>query len=229
MLLASGHTPNSNRLQRFELDRAVLADVLPRMSHYIWVGGESAYADGVLDIDIGAGCWAAVAIRMDFDPSYPTWPPRVYDHARRWKPDRDRHLMVDHEFCLSLAHVDTPDVTTPDGFREFLLRLVPFLRDQFVFDDLGRWPGPEWPHGPRAAYAQHLIERLRITSQAAFEALWPLILGATQRSDRACPCSSGLLYGRCHQRHVQALSWLRDEEVCNELPAAVHERLRHVS
>jgi hypothetical protein len=222
----SGPTLSSARLQRFEADRSVLAEVLPRLRHYIWASGEGAYAEGVVDVDVGAGCWEEVEIRMDFGSEHPPSPPRVYDQGRRWKPDPDRHLMFDFEFCLALAYVDTPDVTSIEGFREFLLRLVPFLRDQFVFDDIGRWPGPEWRHGPRAAYAQHLVERLEITSIQTFDSLWPLLLGASQRPDRACPCGSRLPYGRCHRRDIEALQWARGLSVRDEIPGAIRDHLR---
>ncbi len=225
----SGPTLTSARLERLEADRGVLASVLPGLNHYIWASGEGALAEGVVDIDIGAGCWKPVQIRMEFGPDHPKCPPRVYDHGRRWKPDPDRHLMFDFEFCLSLAYVDTPDVSTSEGFREFMLRLVPFLRDQFVFDDIGRWPGPEWPHGARAAYAQHLVERLSITSVHTLDDMGSLLLGATQRPDRACPCRSGLPYGRCHRPDIEALRWVRRLTMRDQIPDTIKEHLRHVA
>jgi len=221
----SGPTLSDERLERFAADRAALAEVLPQMRHCIWANGAGALAEGPVQVDIGAGCWEQVEIEMRFDFHYPFSPPRIYDRLHRWRPLDDRHLMSGGEFCLWLAHVDVPDFTDPDGFRTLLLRLLPFLRDQFVFDDLGKWPGPQWAHRQRDAYAQHLIERLGLSSPADFDALWPALLGALQRPDRACPCGSRLPYGRCHRPAVVELNWVRRLLVRDELPSAVKERL----
>jgi len=221
-----GPTLSSDRVRRFEDDRVVFADVLPRLRHYIWATGEGAFAEGAVDVDVGAGCWEEVEIRMEFGPEYPERLPRVYDRAWRWRPKLDRHLLLGGEFCLSLAFADTPDVTSTEGLQEFLLRLFPFFRDQFVFDDIGRWPGPEWKHGPRAAYAQHIVERLGITNAESFERLWPLLLGGARRPDRACPCGSRRPYGHCHRRDLEALAWVRSLPVLDGLPAAVSDHLR---
>lgn len=220
-----GPTLSRERLERFEADRAALFEVLPRVRHCIWASGAGALARGQVDVDVGAGCWEEVEIEIRFDVDYPLSPPRIYDSLRRWRPLADRHLMSSGEFCLWLMHVDVPDFSDPDSFRTLLLRLLPFLRDQFVFDDLGKWPGPQWAHGQRDAYAQYLIERLRLAGSADFDALWPVVLGVPQRPDRACPCGSRLPYGRCHRPLVSGLDWVRSLSVCDELPYAVKERL----
>lgn len=197
------------------------------MRHYILASGEGAIAEGVIEVDIGAGAWASVAVRMEFNRRYPSLPPRVYDAGPRWTPNPDRHIERDHGFCLWLAHVDVPDVATVAGFREFVLRLIPFLRDQFVFDDLkGRWPGPEWRHGRQAAYAQHIVEALHIRSERTFKRLWPVLLGAPTRADQLCPCGSRLRYDRCHRDEIRHLRWVRRLEVRDDLPSAVRNHLR---
>jgi hypothetical protein len=183
----------------------------------------------VVDVDVGAGCYKRVALDIVFGTRYPCIPPQVLDAEHRWRPDSARHLLSNHEFCLWLDFVDTPDMSTPEGLRAFLLQLLPFLRDQFVFDDIKRWPGRDWPHGPRAAYAQHIIEYLGMTAPEAFETLWPLVLGRSLEYDKRCPCASGISYGRCHRSRVESLSWIRSLEARDLLPAAVRERLAHVA
>lgn len=225
----SGPTLSKERLERFAADRAALAEVLPQMRHCIWADGAGAIAEGLAEVDIGAGCWEQVEIAIRFDLHYPLSPPRIYDRRRRWRPLDDRHLMKGGEFCLWLDQVDVPDFTDPGGFRSLLLQLLPFLRDQFVFDDLGKWPGPQWPHGRRDAYAQHLVECLALTSAADFDTLWPVVLGVPQRPDRACPCGSRLPYGRCHRPLILGLSWVRTLPVRDELPDAVRKRLRNAA
>jgi hypothetical protein len=178
---------------------------------------------------VGAGFFDAVALRIEFTERYPDEPPRVFDHDRRWRPCLDRHMFESHEFCLWLEHVDEPDVSTPEGLRTFLLRLLPFLRDQFVYDDLDRWPGLDWPHGPGPAYAQHVIERLGIANSEMADALWPALLGYEPRPDRRCPCGSPLVYGHCHRERVRSLLWIRELDERDELPARMKERLRDVA
>jgi len=222
----SGPTLSEERRLRFEEDRSVLGEVFPRVRHVVLMDGSGAVAEGEVEVDVGAGCFEPVDLRIVFDGDYPNQPPRVFDRGRRWLPEDDRHLMSNTEFCLWLDHVDVPDVSTPAGLDRFLKRLLVFLHDQFVYDDLGRWPGPEWPHGKRAAYAQHLIEQLLVTDPESFRRLWPVLLGAPQRADRACPCGSGLVYGRCHRRAVDDLSWVGDLGIRDLLPDAVEGRLR---
>lgn len=166
---------------------------------------------------------------MIFDEHYPRVPPRVFDLGRRWAPDDDRHLMANHEFCLWLPHVDTPKVEADSELREFALRLLPFLRDQFVYDDLGRWPGRDWRHGRRAAYAQHLIEALNVTDPAMFRRLWPTLLGQRPGPGGPCPCGSRIPYRRCHQPTIERLSWVRTLRDCDRLPRAVEEHLREAA
>ena len=95
-----------------------------------------------------------------------------------------------------------------------------------MFDDLGSWPDQDWPHGPRADRdAQHMIERLEITSPAVLDALWPLVLGHRLRAEEACPCGSNIRYGRCHRDDVESLSWVRGLDVRDQLPATIMERI----
>jgi hypothetical protein len=222
----SGPTLSEKSRLRFEEDRRVLAEVFPGVMHIVNMDGSGAVAEGPVEVDVGAGCFEPVEIRLVFDGDYPARPPRVFDRAGRWRPAMDRHLYSNGEFCLWLDRVDVPDVATPAGLDRFLKRLLVFFHDQFVYDDLGRWPGPEWPHGPEAAYAQHLIERLRIEDIGSFRSLWPILLGEARRPDRACPCGSGLVYGHCHREAVEDLSWIAELGIRDLLPDAVEGRLR---
>jgi hypothetical protein len=229
----SGRTLTVERHRRFEADRETIADLYPHLRHYVWaaVGGAcgavtgDAYAEGPIDVDVGAGCFEPVQIRMTFGARYPDAPPDVYESGGRWKPTIDRHIHRDHSFCLWLPGVDRPDVTSVDGFRQFLLRLLLFLRDQFVYDDLGHWPGLAWPHGAVDAYARHVAERLGVRDLATFRALWPLVLGATPQTDRGCPCGSPRSYDRCHRRDVETLLWLARHTDRADIAIAVEESL----
>jgi hypothetical protein len=221
----SGPTLSSSQLDRFEEDRRVLAKTLPRVRHLVLADGGGAIAQGPVDVDLGAGCFEPVEIRMEFGPRYPPQPPTVFDHGHRWRPALDRHLLNDHRFCLWLAGVDTPSLPTSEHLRTFALQILVFLRDQFVFDDLGRWPNRDWPHGPVAAYGQHVVERLGMITPAAFDELWRLVLGASTRADRACPCGSRMPYGRCHREAVRELVLIGRRDDQSEIAAAARSVL----
>lgn len=222
----SGLIIPEEKLERYAVDRIVLDAVLPKLRHCIWMDGRGAVAEGSVDVDVGAGCWEEVGVVLEFDTNYPAQPVRVYDKDSRWRPDPDRHIMLGGEFCLWLENVDAPDFTDLHGFEGFLHRLLLFLRDQFVFDDIGKWPGQDWPHGPIAAYATHMIERLEVVNLSEFERLRPALCGAPYRSDRACPCGSKVVYGQCHKRAVDALSWMRSYRGWNAIVRQIQGVLR---
>jgi hypothetical protein len=204
----SGPTLSSERRSRFEADRAVLAETMPKVRHLVLADGGGAIAQGDVDVDVGAGCFEPVEIRMEFGREYPPKPPTVLDHGRRWRPTPDRHMFENYSFCLWLAGVDMPELATPEALRNFTLQVLLFLRDQFVFDDLDRWPGHDWPHGESAAYGKYVVERLRVATMAEFDSLWPLVVGARARPNRACACGSPLPYARCHRSAVRDVSWI---------------------
>lgn len=205
----SDRTLSDERLARYEADRTMLAVEFPGLKHIVHADGTGAEAAGTIPINVGAGTVESIEVAAWFPHDYPRRPPTIYDAAARWTPDADRHIMPDHSFCLWLEHVDEPDVSTVEGLREFLLRLVVFLQQQFLFDDLGRWPTPDWAHGRTPAYAQHVREVLALTSAEQLEALWPLLLGAPQARARRCPCGSARSYGRCHYEQVRRLRPIR--------------------
>lgn len=226
----TGPTLTEQQLQRYEQDRQLLREMLPEVRHLIHADGSGAIAEGSVEVDVGAGCWETVEITIIFGRDYPKTPPRVYETGRRWHPEDDRHIMAGHEFCLWLEHVDTPGFDTVEDLRREILRLLMFLRDQFVYDDLGkRWPGPQWRHHAPAAYAQYLTETLHVTDTAMFRRLWPALLGDPPDPGQACPCGSRIPYRRCHCTIIERLSWVRTLNDCERLPDAVEEHLREAA
>ena len=86
---SSGLTPPEPLRTRFEADREVMAEVMPLMRHYVWAGGgHGALAQGLVDVDVGAGCFEQIALDIAFGPRYPRTPPQVFDADRRWCPIR---------------------------------------------------------------------------------------------------------------------------------------------
>lgn len=225
----TGPTLTDGQRQRYEQDRQLLREMLPGVKHLIHADGTGAMAEGVVEVDVGAGCWETVQIEIVFGREYPRTPPRVYETGRRWRPQDDRHIMAGHEFCLWLDHVDTPSFDTVEDLRREILRLLMFLRDQFVYDDLGRWPGAQWRHHAPAAYAQHLTEVLHITDAEVFRQLWPALLGQAPNPGQPCPCGSRVSYRRCHYTVIEHLSWVRGLKDRERLPAAVEDHLREAA
>lgn len=195
-------TPNEQRRARFETDRNILRELLPGIRHLVLTGTDWAIAEGAIDVDAGAGRFERVEIEMRFAPGYPAEPPRVWDRRRRWIPHPDRHINEDGEFCLGLPGVDLPVTDTPKDFEHFLDQLLVFLHDQFVFDALGHWTGPQWEHGFEAAYTQFAAETLGIETPDEARALGSLIVGRRPRPHDRCPCRSRLAYSRCHANRV---------------------------
>jgi hypothetical protein len=226
----TGPTLTKQQVQRYEQDRQLLSEMLPAMRHLIHADGRGAIAQGSVEVDVGAGCWETVQIEIVFGRDYPRMPPRIFETGRRWRPEDDRHIMDNHEFCLWLKHVDTPSFASIDDLRREILRLLMFLRDQFVYDDLGkRWPGPQWKHHAPAAYAQHLTEALHITDPGMFCRLWPAILGQGPDRRQPCPCGSGIPYRRCHLPAIGDLSWVRTLKDRDRIPNAVEEQMREAA
>lgn len=223
----SGPTLTASRRERFEADRRILADTHPGIRHLILDTG-NAVAEGTVMVDIGASRWAPVQIRMEFGADYPQVGPRVFDASRRWKPNLDRHLYHDGEFCLWMPDIDPPDVRTPDGFRLFLQKLHLFLRDQFVFDDIGRWPTSEWEHGANAARAQHAYEQLSPLTSRSLAALWPLVLGASCRPASLCPCGSRRRFGDCHRDGVRRVARMSPKILRGQLKDDLERRITDV-
>jgi len=78
-----------------------------------------------------------------------------------------------------------------------MLDVVCFLEQQLIYERIGRFPGPQWPH-KRDAYALYVVERLGDQSLDAAGRLWEVVRGAQQSRNAPCPCGCGLKYKKCH-------------------------------
>jgi hypothetical protein len=154
-------TPDERRRERWEADRRILGHRMPAVSHLVLIGTDMALAEGIVEVDAGAGRFEPVHIEMLFSAQYPDEPPSVRERGRRWTPNPDRHIQFGGEFCLGLPGVDLPMTTTPEDFDHFLGQVLVFLHDQFIFDATGKWPGADWEHY-EAGYVQFACETLDI-------------------------------------------------------------------
>lgn len=193
------------------------------------IGTDLALAEGIVDVDAGAGRFEPVQIEMRFSACYPDEPPRVWERGGRWLPDPDRHIYVDDgDLCLGLPGVDLPLTTTPKDFEQFLGQLLVFLHDQFVFDALRKWPGKEWEHGYETAFTQFVYETLGILTEGQARGLGPLIGGPLPRPHNRCPCGSGFAFARCHADRIERVRSLRPLRFVPDLVERMVERL-HVA
>ncbi len=224
MFSPSGPTLTKARRRRYAADREKLAAIMPNVDHLVRDDG-TALAEGAVVLDAGAGTTTEVEISMRFDQLYPGAPPAVYDRAKRWRPSVDRHMYPDHRFCLALPGVDRIDVSTPDQFAVFLDRLAIYLSFQLIFDASGRWPGKAWRHG-HAAYAQHVVETLRIESSELFERLWPHVTGTPASRNQPCPCGAGRKFKNCHESAVRSVRSLRQFSDFAQIESLVREELK---
>ncbi len=227
MYASSNLTPNEQRWERWETDRRILRKRFPKVRHLVLIGTELALAEGIVDVDAGAGRFEPVQIEMRFSERYPDELPRVWERGGRWVPDPDRHIYIDDgDFCLGLPGVDLPVTTTPDDFEHFLCQLLVFLHDQFIFDATNKWPGEEWAHGYEAAFTQFVCETLDIRTEREARALGPLVDGPQPRRHDRCPCGSGRAYARCHGERVARVRSVRQ---LRAVPDLVERMVQHLN
>lgn len=212
-LAAAGRT---ERLARLKEDRAVLGELFTSLQFHLDESHAVAMAIGTIEMELPSGKVERIEIRIEFGVGYPSRPPVAYDQAGRWPIDLDRHIVNRHAFCLYLRRVDEPDMHKPGAFEDYMFDLMLFLRQQLICDRIGRFPGPQWPHGLPAAYATHVTEMLDGDLGEAASAAWDAIrVGRLPRNDR-CPCGSGLKLKHCHLESWSALLSLSvDAELLN--------------
>lgn len=197
-----GRLDRGRRNSRLKLDRELLAVEHPYLSYDLDERRLTALAQGAVPLALPDGRIDPIEIRIEFGLDYPKKPPVVFDAAKRWLPDDDRHIPADHSFCLYLRGVDEPDLSLPSALKVFMLDIICFLEQQLIYDRIGRFPGPQWPHR-RDAYALYIVEELIAEPQP--EELWASISSTEPERNDRCPCGSGIKYKRCHLELVHRL------------------------
>jgi len=195
--VGAGRLDRGTRLKRLHADRELLARAHPYLEYRLDQRDLTGFARGAVPLLLPDGQIDPIEIAIHFGPAYPSRPPTVRDAGPRWIPDNDRHIPSDHSFCLYLRDVDQPDLTWPAALKVFMLDIVCFLEQQLIYDRIGRFAGPQWPH-TRAAYALYIVEQLASEPAAIAERLWDAIRGAPPARNDPCPCAAGNKYKRCH-------------------------------
>lgn len=194
-----GAAGRAEREKALDAARALVAERYPRLRFSRNADG-TALAHGPIELELPDGAVDPVDVVIVFGPHYPAKPPDAYDAARRWPADPDRHIVADHRFCLYFDHIDEPNMRAPDALAAWMIDLVLFLHQQLVCEAIGgrRFPGPEWPHRERAAYAQHLIETLEAFPVDRRADVWQAVRARRMERNWPCPCQSGRKIKRCH-------------------------------
>jgi hypothetical protein len=194
---AVGRRNGQERLVRLRADRDLLAHDHPYLEYHLDEPQLTGIARGAVPVLLPDGQVDPIEIAIDFHHGYLPGPPTASDAGRRWLPDDDRHIPQDHSFCLYLRDIDEPDLTQPEALRLFMLDVVTFLEQQLIYDRIGRFPGPAWPH-KRDAYALYIVERLDREPADAVEPLWEAMRGEQLSRNAPCPCAGGAKYKKCH-------------------------------
>lgn len=194
---AAGRAERGARLVRLRADRELLAREHPYLNYNLDEANVLGAARGVVPMLLPDGQIDAIEIEVEFDRLYPARPPRVREVAGCFAPDDDRHIVGDGYFCLYLREVDEPDLRTTYSLHVFMLDVVCFLEQQLIYERIGRFPGPQWPH-KRDAYALYIVEQLDSQSPEAAGPLWEVVRGAQPSRNAPCPCGCGVKYKKCH-------------------------------
>ena len=144
-------------------------------------------------------------LRVLMADGYPKREPKVFETGGRIPRDRDRHINLNGDCCLTVWEewlVTAPD-TSFSGFLEGPVH--EFFLSQWWFEKKGVWPFGARPHGADGmldAYAEVLgvpaqqetvFNYLRALAKTRPKGHWP------------CPCGSGLKLRHCHRERLHEL------------------------
>jgi hypothetical protein len=188
---AAGRTDRAARRGRLHADRELLAREHPYLDYCLDEAEALAVARGRVPMLLPDGQVDPIEIEVEFHGSYPARPPLVREVGGRFVPDDDRHIASDSNFCLYLREVDEPDLNSPRALALFMLDVVCFLEQQLIYERIGRFPGPQWPH-KTDAYALYIVELLSRDSPSA-AALWEVVRGSQPSRNAPCPCGGGAI------------------------------------
>lgn len=193
----AGRADRGERLARLRADRDLLASEHPYLNYRLDERRLIAEARGAVPMLLPDGQIEPVELQLLFHPQYPPRPPFVSEVGGRWTPDDDRHIPQDRTFCLYLRDVDEPDLREPMALSRFMLDVICFLDQQLIYDRIGRFPGPQWPHRENA-YALHVIEQLSREVPSAAQGIWEAARAAQLSRNAPCPCGSRRKVKHCH-------------------------------
>jgi len=163
------------------------------------------------------------AIRMEVSPRYPSVEPKVFEMGSRIPRYPDRHINFDGDCCVTVWEHWL--ATAPDHSIDSFINgpLKEYFLSQFWFEQTGKWPFGERPHGDAGmeeAYADalgipnrrdKLLYHLRLLSHP-----WP-------KGHWNCPCSSGKIVRHCHRDELMRLHKRVVPRVAKQMLKRLHQ------
>ncbi len=183
---------------RFEHDKAIVAEVQPRLRHEVGPYGAMTLVGDVV-VKTVSGTPNRIPTRIDFPDDYPRNEPVAHEVGNLFPHDGDHHFSYSSDQCCLWLDAASPwSPRDPDALRMFLEQLAIFYHRQLMMkaDPTLHFPGPWWGHGGEG-YLQYLEQEWGL----ARPVLRRLALGFRGRlyGKAPCPCGSRRQYRRCHQ------------------------------
>lgn len=153
---------------------------------------------------------SSLPITMSVPSDFPATPPKVSDHLRQI-PKGFEHVNPDGSFCLGTplaVQIKLSRNPTLLGFVNDLV--VPFLFSFRFWEETGKMPFGERPHGVAGIY-QHYLELFRVRTFDACMGLLVLLAKGEWNAERQCPCGSPFSLKDCHGTALIGLSTFRSE------------------
>jgi hypothetical protein len=165
-----------------------------------WHRGTTARVSGPLPMELPDGRVEPVVLAVELTAAGGQVHAVAFDPEGRWPSDPERHIVREQQFCLGLRKVNEPVIRTPEDLMTWMADLIVFVRQQLVMEETpGGFPGPDWPHGQRQAYALHILEQLAAVRAEARATHWDHLRGAAPWPPRndPCSCGSGRKFKKC--------------------------------
>lgn len=192
---------------RLAHDRERIAAAFPSLSYRIDEQGECVFLEGTITLVAECGISTPIQVRIQFPDSYPKHEPRVYDAAKRFPCEANRHIYPDGQCCLWLPPESRWNADDPDGLRRFLEEVAVFFDQQLAYDALGRsrWPGKQRSHGD-SGYVE-FVQELLGGSQQLLKVFAPVFANRSSvKRNSPCPCGSGIKYKKCHLWAIEEIT-----------------------
>jgi hypothetical protein len=183
------------------LDRFPALAIRPSPIGYLVLGGDlafSAQSDNVGAVD------DSFLIEIRVPESYPVALPTVFERGGRIPTTY--HKMTDGSLCLGSELAVRSKLSRAADLVSFIERcVVPYLAGYSVYVKTGSMPFGELPHGIPGLWVEYR-QMTGATSDSVCKSFFELI-GMKKRvaNKLACPCGSGLRFGRCHNRRLNRL------------------------
>ncbi len=183
---------------RDEIDREILERYLPG-NLTTDEPGHGRRVVGVMALRLGEAPIEQIEVELRFGPAYPVVEPDVFDVAKRFAHDPDRHFMGDR-CCLWFDLESEWNAGDDKSLEAFMQQVAVFFTRQLIVDAGFGWLGGQRPHGRIAADATIVAERVGLPLRQL--ATFGQALRGMFREDRACPCGSGTSYWLCHREEI---------------------------